>query len=297
MTTAGTDVWTIGRLLTWTTDFLKRHGSESPRLDAEVLLAHSRGCQRIELYTAFTDVADDAVRASFRELVKKRADGTPVAYLVGRREFYSLSFQVSPAVLIPRPETELLVIETLDRIKLLAGDEPVRIGDVGTGSGAIAVSLAKHSTRAQLTAIDLSDDALAVARANAAEHGVADRIEFMRGDLLSGLPAEPTFAFFVSNAPYVSESEWTGLVREVRDHEPRLALVGGPTGSEIIGRLIPQAADRLVDGGWLLLEISPMIEIRVRDLIVADGRFGPPVVKKDLAGLARVVAAQRSPRS
>src|SRR6478672_7807971 len=179
--------WTILRLLTWTTDYLKSHGSDSPRLDAEVLLAHARGCERIMLYTAFDQIVDESVRGKFRELVKRRAEGEPVAYLVGKREFYSLSFRVTPDVLIPRPETEFVVVAALDALKELPNDPLV--ADVGTGSGAIAVAIGKHAPRAKAIAIDISSAALAVAKENAAAHQVLERIEFLEGDLLASLPA------------------------------------------------------------------------------------------------------------
>src|SRR5438094_4731857 len=153
--------WTVLRLLTWTTDYLKSHGSDSPRLDAEVLLAHARGCERIMLYAAFDQVIDESTRAKFRELVKRRAEGVPVAYLVGKREFYSLSFRVTPDVLIPRPETEFVVVATLDVLKEIPNPKskiqnPPLIADVGAGSGAIAVAIAKHAPQAQIVAIDIS---------------------------------------------------------------------------------------------------------------------------------------------
>ena len=178
--------WTIGRLLTWTTEFLREKGAEGPRLDAEVLLAHARGCKRIELYTAFEDVAPDELRERFRSLVKERAGGKPVAYLVGQREFFSLPFTVTPDVLIPRPETELLVVRALDLAKEMAktADRALRIADVGTGSGVLAITLAKHLPKAHITAIDVSPSALAVALRNAKRHGVGDRIEFVEADML-----------------------------------------------------------------------------------------------------------------
>lgn len=285
--------WTIGRLLTWTTDYLKRHGADSPRLDAEVLLAQARGCQRIELYTAFDTEIPDDVRAYFRELVKRRAEGTPVAYLVGKREFYSLSFRVTPDVLIPRPETEFLVIAALDEIKRLGPDQEPHVVDVGAGSGAISVAIARHAPSARVTAIDISPAALEIAKTNAAAHELSDRITFLTGDLLTPVPAEQHFDIVVSNPPYIGEGELPSLAREVKDHEPRLALIAGPTGLEVISRLIPQSAERLRSGGLFLLEISPMIERRVHDLVAADGRFEQPVTAKDLAGLARVVKARR----
>ncbi len=308
------DAWTVLRLLTWTTDYLKSHGSDSPRLDAEVLLAHARGCERIMLYTAFDQVVDDAVRANFRELVKRRAEGVPVAYLVGRREFFSLSFRVTPDVLIPRPETEFVVLAALDAISQMSKVEsrkldaaaspddlrpstfdfrPALVADIGAGSGCIAIAIAKHAPAARLTAIDISPAALAIAQENAAAHGVADRIEFLTGDLLAPLPAEPRFSVIASNPPYIGESEVSTLSPSVIQHEPRSALIAGPTGTEIIDRLIPQAAERLLAGGWLILEVSPLIAGRVVELIAASGHFAPATITKDLAGLARMVKARR----
>lgn len=294
------ETWTVLRLLTWTTEFLKSHGSESPRLDAEVLLAHARGCERIMLYAAFDEVVADDARARFRELVKRRADGTPVAYLVGKREFYSLSFGVTPDVLIPRPETEFVVVAALDALRAaregVAGissrSDGLQVCDVGTGSGAIAVTIAKHAPDCRVTAIDISPAALAIAKENAATHEVAERIDFIQGDLLAGIPAKPQFTVIASNPPYVSESEYATLAPQVKDHEPRQALVGGPTGTEIIEQLIPQAAQRLLPGGWLILEISPMIAGRVIELINAGGGYEPATAVKDLAGLTRVIQAR-----
>lgn len=286
--------WTIGRLLTWTTDYLKQRGAESPRLEAEILLAEARGCERIQLYTAFGETVSEAVRATFRGYVQRRAAGEPVAYVVGHREFYSLSFRVQRGVLIPRPETELLVVEVLDAIAQRGPEmPPPRIADVGTGSGAIAVALAKHAPTCRITAIDRSPQALEVATGNIQNHGVADRVTVCPGDLLGDLPAEPSFDFVVSNPPYVSEAEWQQLPPTIRDFEPREALVGGPTGVETIARLVPQAAERLAAGGWLLFEVSPMIEAAARQCLADDNRFEPAVTKKDLAGLPRVLKARR----
>ena len=288
-----TDVWTIGRLLSWTADYLAKHGSESPRLDAEVLLAEARACQRIELYTAYAEPASDATRTAFRELVRRRAEGTPVAYLVGRREFYAMPFRVTPDVLIPRPETEFVVITLLDLIKRDAPGRPIRVADVGTGSGVLAVCAAKHARQASVTAIDISPGALAVAKQNARDHGVLDQIEFVESDLLTCLPAEAKFDFIVSNPPYVSEAEFAELAVDVREHEPRTALVAGPRGTEVIERLVPQAAERLKTGGSLLIEISPMIADTVGEILAAEQRLEPGPVVKDLAGLARVVQSRK----
>jgi release factor glutamine methyltransferase len=286
--------WTIGKLLTWTTGFLREHGSESPRLDAEVLLAFARGCQRIELYTAYDEVASEDLKTRYRELVRRRADDTPVAYLVGRKEFYSLSFEVTREVLIPRPETELLVVALLDRAKsATAADRPLRIADVGTGSGILAVCAARMLPAARITAIDISEPALEVARRNAEAHGVADRIEFIRGDLLASLPADLKFDFVLSNPPYIGEHELSALSPEVRNHEPHIALIAGPSGTEVIARLISQAADRLNPGGWLVMEVSPIIAGQAQSLFAADGRFEAMGVTKDLQQHARVIAGRR----
>jgi release factor glutamine methyltransferase len=288
---AETDEWTIGRLLEWTTDYLKQHGADSPRLDAEVLLASARGCSRIELYTSFREPADDTLRTQFRDLIRRRSEGAPVAYLVGHREFYSLDFKVTPDVLIPRPETELLVVTLLDYIKERDGNAKVNIVDVGTGSGVLAACVAVHAPQVSITAVDISPAALAIATENFATHKVADRVNAVQGDLLSGFPPQPAFDFIVSNPPYVSEAEHAGLAPDVRDHEPKLALVSGPSGTEIIERLIAESAERLRPGGRLLIELSPLIHTQVLALFAADGRFGEVETIKDLARHPRVVTA------
>ena len=291
--TTQAEEWTVGRLLTWTTDYLKSHGVEGARLDAEVLLAEARGCKRIDLYAAFNDPASDEVRAAFRELVRRRSEGTPVAYLVGRREFYSLDFSVSPDVLIPRPETELLVIALLDRLKQHAG-QPASVLDLGTGSGIIAICAARHAAGARITATDVSPAALKIAAANAARLEVAERIRFLQSDLLASVPAGEPFDFIVSNPPYISTAEMAALPTDVRNHEPHLALHGGEHGWEIVARLIDESAPRLRSGGWLLVEISPMLKESVEGLIRADSRYELHPTSKDLAGLPRILQARRT---
>jgi release factor glutamine methyltransferase len=285
-----TDAWTVGRLLTWTTDFLKGKEADSPRLDAEVLLAHARGCKRIELYTAFEEEPTEAVRTAFRELVGRRAKGTPVAYLVGQREFFSLNFEVTPDVLIPRPETESLVVRAIDLAKGQGGE--LRIADVGTGSGIIAVTMAKQVKKAQVMAIDISPAAIEVAKRNAEKHGVAERVQFVESDLLSNV-ADSKFDLVLSNPPYVATDEMATLQADVRNHEPHLALDGGKYGTEIIERLIPQAAERLNRGGWLLIEVGAENAGRVEELVRGNTSFELAETIKDIANLPRVVQAKR----
>jgi release factor glutamine methyltransferase len=285
--------WTIGRLLEWTSQYLQQHGSTSARLDAEILLAESLDRPRIELYTSYDQEPTAEVRETFRELVRRRAAGEPVAYLVGRREFYSLSFEVTPDVLIPRPETEHLVIAILDLAKAAGNNRHLTIADVGTGSGAVALSVAKHLPTCHITATDVSPRAIEVARRNAASHNLLDRVDFVQTDLLSDLPPDQQFDIIASNPPYIREDEIEQTSADVRQYEPRLALVAGPRGDEVLARLVPQAAERLVEGGWFLSEISPMIEGQAHDRINADGRFESPTTSKDLAGLPRIVSARR----
>jgi release factor glutamine methyltransferase len=285
--------WTVGRLLNWTIDYLGKHGVENPRLDAEVLLAEARGCRRIDLYAAFGDPASDGTRTAFRELVRRRAAGTPVAYLVGRREFYSMDFEVTPDVLIPRPPTEHLVVALLDQVKKRgSGPATLEIADVGTGSGVIAICAAKYVPTAQVTAIDISPAALAIAQRNAAKHYVADRIEFIESNLFSGLPAERRFDFIASNPPYVEASEMEKLPPDVRDHEPHLALNAGERGLAVIAPLIEQAAARLKQGGALFIEVSPFNAGEAEKLLDAAGLHRGPTIR-DLEGHLRVLQATK----
>lgn len=288
-----TDEWTLGRLLQWTADYLRQNGSDSPRLDAEILLAKSRGCKRIELYTSFDEIAADDVRQQFRQLVKRRAEGAPVAYLVGEREFYSLPFLVTADVLIPRPETEFLIVRLFDRIKKQGrGGDPIEVLDLGTGSGCLAVTIAHHWPQARVTAVDVSPAALAVARSNAQRHNVVDRIEFLESDLWQRLDKRK-FDYIVSNPPYVTDAEFLELDREVADYEPKLALVAGPQGTEILSRIAQQAPNHLHGNGWVFCEISPMIRDTTVAIFEGVASLTDVDVTKDLEQRARIVGARR----
>jgi release factor glutamine methyltransferase len=288
--TAADQPWTVGRLLAWTTEWLAARGAESARLDAEVLLAHVRGCPRIALYTAFDEPVAEPQRARFRDLVRRRGAGEPVAYLVGSREFVSLPFAVTPDVLVPRPETEGLVVRVIDLCKTA---ESPRIVDVGTGSGAIAVTLAKHLPKARIVATDISVAALEVARANAARHGVAERITFAACDLLDDPAAAGSWDVIASNPPYVREDEFETLPPDVRLYEPRGALVAGPRGVEVVERLAKAAADRLEPGGWLVVEIGPAVATAAGNVFAGQPGLVAGPTLADLAGLPRIVQARR----
>jgi release factor glutamine methyltransferase len=280
------DEWTVRRIIDWTTAHLKKHGSDTPRLDTEILLAHARGCRRIELYTRFDDVLSERERSAMRDLVRRRAQSEPVAYLVGHREFFSLDFQVTPAVLIPRPDTETLVVELLDVAKPLSAP---RILDVGTGSGCIAIAAAVNHPTARITATDANDAALAVARENAQKHHVVERIAFRSGDLFAPVEQDEPFDIVVSNPPYIAEHEKDTLQNDVRKYEPHEALFSGPSGLEVLFRLIDEAPRHLAAGGTLMLEISPEQSEAVAGRMDSGGKFQDIRVVKDLPGLARVV--------
>jgi release factor glutamine methyltransferase len=284
--------WTIGRLLTWTKDYLARRGSESPRLDAEVMLAHVLKWERVQLYTHFTEEVNEQSRSQYRELVRRRAEGSPVAYLVKRKEFYSLAFEVSPAVLSPRPESEFVVVEFLAVAK---GMESPRAVDVGTGSGCLAIASAHQHRGASFVAIDISEEALNVAKRNAAQHQVADRIDFRLGDRLQPVADEGPFDVVISNPPYISTARIEQLEAGVRDYEPRRALDGGPSGLEMVARLIEESIPLLKPGGHLILEIGTDQEQPVRTLIAAQDQLELAPTIHDHAQHPRVIRAIRKP--
>jgi release factor glutamine methyltransferase len=275
--------------LDWTAHFLAEKGCEFPRLDAEVLLSHAQGCRRIDLYTRYEELATEGVRTRFRELIRQRVEGCPVAYLVGRKEFFALELEVGPAVLIPRPDTETLVMACLELAKAM--DEP-RIADVGTGSGNIAIAVAKHHPKAHVTAIDISPDALAMAQRNAAKHGVIDRIRFLVGDLLNPLTEGEQFDFILSNPPYIATEDLPKLPIGVRHYEPKVALDGGPGGYQVIERLIEQARQYLRPGGHLIVEIGAPQEESVRKLIEATPGYELAPTIRDYSGHPRVLRAK-----
>ncbi len=283
--------WTTRRLLVWTTEYLSKRGSESPRLDAEVLLAFSLGWKRVDIYTHFDAEIEEAAKATFRELVKRRAEGAPVAYLVGSKEFYVLTFKVNRSVLIPRPDSEFVVVEFLNVTK---GKGPIRAADVGTGSGCLALACAYANPHATFVALDLSPEALEVASANAELLRLRSRVDFRNGNLLEPVLQEPEFDVILSNPPYIKTESLEALDRDVKSFEPMLALDGGLDGLRVIEPLVQQAVGRLKLEGHLILEIGYDIEDDVRRLIEkTEGLQLSPTIR-DLANQPRVIRATRT---
>jgi len=277
------EIWTPLKLVAWTQEYFARKSVDAPRLTAELLLAHALRCDRVRLYLDFEKPIQEPELAAFRELVRRRADGEPTAYLTGRRDFFGRTFAVDPRVLVPRPETEL-VAETA----LAALPEGGRALDLGTGSGVLAVTLALGRPGARVLATDASEDALAVARDNAARHSAV--VEFVHGDLWSAVHEGERFDVVVSNPPYVPSAELAGLSREVR-REPCMALDGGPDGLDLLRRVVAGAPAHLVPGGTLVVE---MHESHVRSVpaICLEAGFAVAEARKDLAGLPRFTVAR-----
>jgi release factor glutamine methyltransferase len=272
----------------------------SSALSAELLLIHTTGRDRTWLYAHPEEGLDSATVEQYFGLIARRASGEPLQYIVAHQEFWGLEFEVTPAVLIPRPETEHLIEVALDRFADKK-NAPLRIADIGTGSGCIAVTLAKEFSSANITATDISPAALEVAKRNAASHNLASHIEFREADLLSfAFHQSPVtshhsqlFDLIVSNPPYIATSESAELQREVRDHEPAQALFAGPTGTEIYERLIDQAAFALKAGGILAMELGYGAAERVKNMFDA-GTWRNLSITNDLSGIPRVITSERA---
>jgi release factor glutamine methyltransferase len=263
----------------------------SPRVNAEVLLMFMLGCDRAYLYGHPERELTSEEQSRYEDALAHRSRGVPAQYITGHQEFWGMDLIVSSAVLIPRPETEHLIERVLECVGL-APSPASSIGfvDVGTGSGCIALALAKELPAAEIHATDISAAALEVARANAARHQLEGRIQFHETDLLAGIEKN-TFDFVVSNPPYVGESEQDTVQLEVRKFEPRKAVFAGPMGTEVIERLIPQAWEVLKPGGWLVMEISGTIAARVQELLAG---WESVQITNDLQGIARVASARKS---
>ncbi len=269
--------WTIRRVLTWTTQHFEKRQVDAPRLTAEILLSHVLKLSRVRLYVDLDRPLSKEELGAYRGLIERRMAGEPTQYLTGVREFYNRPFKVDARVLIPRPETELLVEAALH---MLPKDAPARALDVCTGSGCIAISLAAERPQATVIATDLSPDACALAQENAEALGVADRVTVLQGDLFAPVPADARFQVVVSNPPYIASSDIPGLSAEVR-REPKLALDGGPDGLVAVRRVVAGARQWLEPGGLLAMEIGEDQGPAVLELLRAAG-YADARVEKDL---------------
>jgi release factor glutamine methyltransferase len=293
------ETWTILKLLRWSQTFLQQKGIESPRLDAEVMIAHLLNLRRIDLYARFDQPLTKPELDKYRAMVRDRVARKPVAYIIGHREFWALDLVVNEHVLIPRPDTELLVErarEVLRQRQQAQPGEPVRVLDLGTGSGAIALALAKELPEARVWASDLSPQALEVARENARRLGFAERVSFLEGDLFEPVKAAGLgpFDVVVSNPPYIPEGDIAGLMPEVGRHEPLLALTPGPSGLEVLRRLAAEAGAWLRDGGSVVCEIAYNQGPSAAEVFSGAGWAEVKIVKDPLTRQDRAVHAVKA---
>jgi release factor glutamine methyltransferase len=291
-----TATWTVRRLLEWTTGFFMRKEVDAPRLSAELLLAHVLTVPRIKLYTDYERVLGDAQLTAFRALVQRASEHEPIAYLTGRAHFFNLEFDVAPGVLIPRPDTETLVENVVQLARNAPGFEAPRVLDLCTGSGCIAAAIAHRLKNAVVLAIDLSEKAVAIAKTNVQRLGLADRVAVEQGDLfepLSRIVDPQPFNLIVANPPYIPSAGIDKLDRNVREYEPLEALDGGADGLSIHRRILADAAERLVPGGRIYLEIGYDQGPAARHLAAGIAAFDDVRLLKDYAGHDRVLTAQR----
>jgi release factor glutamine methyltransferase len=283
------EAWTVARILAWMTQDFAGLGIGSPRLDAELLLCSVLACDRVRLYMDMPRPMSKDELDAVRALVQRRRKREPVAYILGKREFYRHSFEVNASVLIPRPETEQVVDVALERL----ADEPAYALDLCTGSGAIAISLAAARPSWQLDATDLSQPALEVAARNALAHGLESRVAFHHGDLFAPLDDQRRYALITANPPYVAEPDYAALAPEITQHEPKMAFVAGSEGLTVVRRICAQAPERLEPSGVLLMEIGIGQAASVRALLEETEAFESIAIHRDLGGIDRVVEAKR----
>jgi len=289
--------WTIKELLEVTADYLKKKEIDSPRLCAEVLLSHQLNINRVKLYLALDQPLNEGEISGYRSLIKRRLDREPIQHITGVQEFWSMEFIVGPQVLIPRPESELLIEQIILIYKAEGRMEQTgpTVLDLGTGSGALAVSLARELKSASVWASDISPEALDIARKNSKRHGVEERIQFIHGDLWQPFKEKNfTFDFIVSNPPYIALEDYDSLAPEVRDYEPRLALDGHNQGMFYIEKIIMGGADYLNPGGWLLIEMDPGQTPKAIELMEKSSRYSEKSRIRDYSGNYRVVMSQKA---
>ena len=304
----GEQTWTTRKLLTWMLDAFKRTRLDSPRLLAEMLMAHVVGCDRLQLYTNPDRPASPLERDRLRDLVRRAMEHEPVQYLVGHAWFVGLTLKVDRRALIPRPATETIVEHVLQHARASAGKatmgEGLLLADVCAGTGCIAIALLKHLSGARAVGVEISQDAAALAREHAVEHGVSDRLDLLVGDLLEPLASHPlsrgvaSFDYLVSNPPYIPDDEWDAVEPNVKNHEPHLALRGGADGLDLVRRLLGTpgggGAPRLLKpGGLLLIEVADSRVQAALDLTRQRDDLEEVRMLRDFEGLARVIVARR----
>ena len=291
---------TVFEILNWSAHYLKDHRVENPRLNAELLLAHTLSLSREGLYVRLQNLIRKEEKETVEGLIKRRISGEPLQYILGHQEFWSIDFQVDSRALIPRPETELLVEQALLILSENPFNRPPFVLEIGTGSGAVAIALAKEAKDIFMVASDISGDALRLAKENAASSGFLHQLKFVNGNLFDPfrlLREREPFDLILSNPPYIPFPEIEGLDKEVRDYEPIIALDGGEDGLTFYRDIISQAPLYLKKGGWLLLEIGQAQGGKVSELIDKRGDFSMPQLLKDLSGLERMVKAQKKESS
>ncbi|MCL2024773.1 MAG: peptide chain release factor N(5)-glutamine methyltransferase [Coriobacteriia bacterium] len=285
--------WTVLEALQWCTAYLEEHGDENPRLSAQWLLSHATGLSRIEVYAHHDRPLTVEERATLREMLPRRATGEPLQHILGEAAFRALTLHVTPDVLIPRPETEHLVDLVREHVMQEHRDALVRILDIGTGSGAVAVALVHELPGAQVTAVDISEAALNIARTNADNLGLTDRVTFVQSDCYVALAPDARFDVIVANPPYIPTAQLATLPREVREHEPIAALDGGTDGLDIFRAILDGAYARLTDKGALFVELDERNVTQAAQLAVKLEVYPNVAVHNDLTGRPRYVIAER----
>jgi release factor glutamine methyltransferase len=289
------DTWTIQKLLNWVTEYLGAKGIESPRLSAELLLSHVLGLKRIELYTQYDKQVPQQQLDQLHELVKRAGLHEPVAYLTGKTEFYSIELDITADCMIPRPETELLVQRAIEFLRTRSGVQ--YICDLCSGSGCIAVAIAKNFHDAHIIATDVSDAALAVAARNVEKHRLTEQVRLLCGDLFEPVIREldvNQFDLIVCNPPYVSTAEYEKLDKNVKDYEPQFALLAGEDGMDIYRRIVEKADNFLKPGAALMLEIGYAQGPAARELLEQTGAFTDITIEKDVHDNDRIITARRT---
>ncbi len=288
--------WTIKKLLEWTTDYFGQSRLEQPRLAAEILLAHVLGCQRIDLYVQFDQRPEPAQLGEFRALVKRAAEQEPVAYLTGQAHFLSLEFEVSPAVLIPRPETEVLAASAIDFCRHETIRPTVDVLDLCTGSGCIAIAIGANVVETEIVAVDTSPKALEIAQRNITKHDLEGRITLLESNLFERIDQGPKgiYDLIVSNPPYISKEEFDTLPEHIKNYEPVEALLAGDNGLEVHKRIISEVEPYLADDGCIMLEAAYNQSEPVICLLEQAGNFKEISTIRDNLGYQRVVKARKA---